>query len=185
MTRRRKIVLFGLLPLGSFLLALIIIGLVGFVQGPRNKLGEKTVSILQGATQVETFRLVDGPYDDYAKAGTTSDEIIDYPVHSQGQVFGRKFAANLAHAVLDPRTYAAMNDNTCEINPDVAFRAWRGRECVEVILCYHCHQMLVTTKDAQGHMTHSAYTEFYLNKPAFLALAKEVFPGDKEIQSLQ
>ena len=177
--------MFGVLPFGGFLLALVIAGLVGFVQGPQKKLGEKTVSILQGATRVETFRLIDGPYDDYAKAGTSGNEITDYPIISQGQIVGRAFAANLAQAVLDPRTYASMNDVSCEINPGVAFRAWRGRECVEVILCYHCHQMLVTTKDAQGHMTHSAYTEFYLNKPAFLALAKEAFPGDKEIQSLK
>ncbi len=184
MTRRRKMILFGVLPLGSLLLALVITGLVGFVQEPQKKLGEKAVSILQGATRVETFRLVDGPYDGYVKAGTSGDEIADYPVSSHGQTVGREFAADLSHAVLDPRTFAGLNDTSCEINPGVAFRAWRGRECVEVIVCYHCQQMLVTTKDAQGHMTHTAYTEFYLNRPAFLALAKEAFPGDKEIQSL-
>lgn len=185
MTRRRKFLLFGLLPLGGLLLAFVIAGLVGFVREPQKKLGEKTVSILQGATRVETFRLVENPDGDPAKAGTSGDEIVDYPVSSHGQIVGREFAADLSHAVLDPRTFAGMNDGTCEINPGVAFRVWRGRECVEVIVCYHCQQMLVTTKDAQGHIMHSVYTEFYLNRPVFLALAKEAFPGDKEIQSLQ
>ncbi len=185
MTRRRKVILFGVLPFGGLLLALVVAGIVGFVREPQKKLGEKTVSILKGATRVETFRLIESPYGDPAKAGTSGDEIADYPISSQGQIVGREFAADLSHAVLDPRTFAGMNDTTCDINPGVAFRAWRGRECVEVIVCYHCQQMLVTTKDAQGHMTHSAYTEFYLNRPAFLALAKEAFPSDKEIQSLK
>ena len=168
MTRKRKFLVFLFLPLGSVLAALIGTSLVRFAQEPGREIGARGTAVLRSADRVETFRLDDGGYGDNVKQGTSGDVI----------------AAKLSRAVLDPRTFIGPNDNTCEINPGVAFRAWRGQECVEVILCFHCQQMLVTTRNAQGKETHSAYTELALTREKFLALAKEAFPVDKEIQSL-
>lgn len=54
-----------------------------------------------------------------------------------------------------------------------------------VILCYHCNQMLVTTKNVAGKQTHTAYTEFNFVRPTLVKLAKEAFPKDAEIRGLQ
>lgn len=185
MTRKRKIVLFFLLPLAGVFLVLAVVGLVRFVREPRRELGDRTLSILNGATRVETFRLDDSRDGDQVKDGTTGQEIVDYPLTFQGQTLGPGFAAKLSRAVQDPRTYVGPNDVTCLINPGVAFRAWRGHECVEVIVCYHCQQMIVTMKDVRGSVVRSVYTEFGSMRAEFLALAKKAFPNDKEIQSLK
>lgn len=185
MTRKRKVLLYCLLPLAGLFLALVTVGLVRFMHEPRRELGDRTISLLNGAARVETFRLNDSRDGDQVKDGTTGQEIADYPLSYQGHTLGPKFAAELSRAVQDPRTYLGPNDTTCLINPGVAFRAWRGRECVEVIVCYHCQQMLVTRKDAQGRVAHTVYTEFGSMRAEFLALAKEAFPDDKGIQSLK
>lgn len=185
MTRKRKLLLFCLLPFAGLFLALVTVGLVGFVREPQRKLGDRTIFLLNGATRVETFRLDDSRDGDPAKADTTGQEIVDYPLSYRGHTLGPKFAAELSRAVQDPRAYVGPNDVTCLINPGVAFRAWQGRECVEVIVCYHCQQMLVTTRDTQGRAVHTAYTEFGSMRAEFLALAKKAFPGGKKIQSLQ
>lgn len=184
MTRKRKIILFCLLPPASLLLALIIVNVLRFVQGPRRELGDQTIAILNGATRVETFRLNDSRDGDQVKEGTIGEEIVDYPLISQGPTLGPSFAAKVSKAVQDPRTFASLNDTTCLINPGIAFRVWYGPECAEVIVCFHCGQMLITSKNAQGHKLHTTYTEFRLMRAEFLALAKKAFPGDQEIQRL-
>ncbi|MGI4791740.1 MAG: hypothetical protein ACRYFS_23205 [Janthinobacterium lividum] len=185
MTRKRKLLLFCFLPISVFFAVLIVIGLVRFVEEPRREIGTTGASILKGAERVEAFRLDDGGDGDHVKEGTSGDEIADYPIKSQSKTLGPHFAAKLAQTVMDPRTFLGPSDTSCEINPGVAFRAWQGQKCVEVIICFHCQQMLITTKDAQGHETHSAYTQMTAMCAEFLALAREAFPGDKEIQSLK
>jgi hypothetical protein len=180
MTRKHKILLLCLLPVAS----LIIYSLINFVQQPQRQIGSRGVAILSDADRVETFRLDDGGYGDNVKQGTSGDVIADYPIKTQGKTLGSDFAAKLSRTVLDPRTFIGPSDTSCEINPGVAFRAWRGQECVEVIICFHCQQMLITTRNAQGRETHSAYTQMISMRSEFLALAKEAFPADKEIRSL-
>ncbi len=181
MTRKRKRLFGCLLPVLVVFLLLVVFPLISFVQGPRRELGDHTLSILRGADRVETFRLDDSRDGEDVPM---RQEIADYPLLFQGHTLGPPFAAKLAHLLGDSRTYLGPNDVSCLINPGVAFRAWRGHECVEVIICFHCQQMLVTTKDARGHVTHSAYTEITWMRAEFIALAKETFPDDKELQAL-
>ena len=185
MTRKRKLLLFCFLPIASVFAVLVTLGLVRFVQEPGREIGAKGTSILSNADRVETFRLDDGGYGDHVKAGTSGDVIADYPITAQGKTQGRDFAAKLARTVLDPRTFLGPSDTICEINPGIAFRAWRGQECVEVIVCFHCQQMLITTRNAQGKETRSAYTQMISMRAEFLALARQAFPNDKEIQGLK
>jgi len=185
MTCKCKLLLFCFLPIASVFAGLIAIGLVRFVQEPGREIGAAGTSILRSADRVETFRLDDGGYGDNVKQGTSGDEIADYPITFQGRTLGPDFAAKLSRTVLDPRTFLGPSDTSCEINPGVAFRAWRGQECVEVIICFHCQQMLMTTRNVRGRETHSAYTQMVSMRSEFLALAKEAFPADKEVRSLK
>ena len=181
MTRKRKRLLGCLLPALVVFLLLVVLPLVSFVQRPRDTLGDHTLSILRGADRVETFRLSDmGEGDSLG----SSKEIKQFPLVAQGKTQGKAFAARLTRLMQDPRTYVGPNDSTCFFNPGVAYRVWRGRECVEVIACFHCRQMLITTKDAAGRPVHTASTDFWQMRAEFIALAKDTFPGDKELQAL-
>ena len=181
MTRKRKVVLFFLLPLVSVFFVLTIVGLVRFVREPRRELGDRTLSILNGATRVETFRLDDTGEGNWLG----SKEIRQFPPGGRGKTQGKAFANRLSRLTLDPRAYVGPDDSTCLFNPGVAYRAWHGRECVEVIVCFHCTEMVITTKDERDRPTHTAHTQFAFMRAEFVALAKETFPSDKGIHSLQ
>lgn len=180
MTRKRKLLFGCFLPTIAVFIVLALFSLVGFVQGPHRALGDRVIFILSGATRVETFRLNDTGEGDWLG----SKEIRQFPLVGQGKTQGKAFAARMSGLVLDPRTYLGPNDSTCLFNPGVAYRAWRGSECVEVIVCFHCGQMLITTKDAGGHPVHTTDTDFLWRRAGFLALARGAFPGDEETQSL-
>ena len=180
MTRKRKRLLGCFLPASVVFVLLVVLPLISFVQGPRRELGDHTISILRGADRVETFRLDDTGEGDWLGG----KEIRQFPLVGPGKTQGKAFANHLSRLVLDPRTYVGPDDSTCLFNPGVAYRAWRGRECVEVIVCFHCGEMLITSKDAGGHPIRTTHTCFLGMRAEFVALAKESFPGDKEVRAL-
>ena len=73
---------------------------------------------------------------------------------------------------------------TCLINPGVAYRIWSGKQCVEVIICFHCNQMIITAKNAKGEIVRRTYTEIVTMRSRLIALSKDAFPKDAEIQGL-
>lgn len=173
--RRRRV-------LGAFLLALtalVVWTTILLAALPRRTLGSHTLSLLDGAQRVETFRLKSDPQDE------ERSQIRDFPLRYVGPTQGREFAARVAAVLHAARTFWGPNDVTCLPDPGVAFRLWRGRECVEVLLCFHCNQMLVATKDAQGKVVHTAYTEFGSMRGELVTPAKQAFPRDAEIQALR
>ena len=181
MRNKRGLRRLALLFFGIFVASIAAIGLVNFASAPRNALGDRTITILTGATKVETFRLDDTHDPSFEEPR----EIRLYPLVAKGQEQGEAFARSLSGVLLNGKTYLGPNDTSCLTNPSVAFRLWKGRECVEVILCFHCDQMLITTKDAGGRIIHKAYTEMNFSRPALLSLAQEAFPADREIQALK
>lgn len=93
---------------------------------------------------------------------------------STGKVQGKKFAARLAALLLDEKTYSAEG-KFCEPNPGVAFRLWKGKQHVDVTLCFECNMLQVNS--VGGDFDHV--------RPALVTLAKEAFPDDAKIQKLQ
>jgi len=169
---------------GSVLLALMIFAAAGTVRLrslPNQHLGQPTLALLEHIQSVQTFRL----RSDVRVTQEERVQISDYPLLHEGRTQGAAFGARVATVLRDPRAYWGLNDLTCIPDPGVAFRLWTGRQCVEVLLCFHCDQMIVTTKDTEGRITHTAYTEFLSVRPRLAALAKEAFPDDAEIQALK
>jgi hypothetical protein len=101
-------------------------------------------------------------------------------VTAQGKDQGKAFAAKLARILRDEKTYSTTFA-AC-FTPGVAFRVWKEKDCVDVIVCFKCLNFYCgpTTE----HATENAS---FVDTPAsagLARLAKAAFPGDREIQAL-
>ncbi len=146
---------------------------------PQQALGAETLALLDNVQKVETFRLSSDVKD------VERRQISDYPLKYKGNAQGQAFARRIANILRKPQTYWGSNDTTCIVDPGVAYRLWSGRRCVELMICFHCGQMLIATKNETGQVTHFAYTEFASVRPELIELAKQAFPNDADIAALQ
>jgi hypothetical protein len=135
------------------------------------RLGEKTVGILQGADRVEVFRI--NPEKEGKEAG--KNRIGGYAVTATGKEQDKVFAGKLAGVLLQGRTYSGQSFKC--FDPGVAYRIWKGKESVEVAICFACENLRIG--DAFG-----SFGGAKGNWAAMVKVAKEAFPDDKEIQGL-
>ncbi len=68
--------------------------------------------------------------------------------------------------------------------PGVGYRVWRGDEAVEVVLCFSCDELLVLSPKGADGSVHRAAEDFDPARARLVALAKQEFPADQDIQSL-
>src|SRR4051812_3599035 len=64
-----------------------------------------------------------------------------YAVTARGKDQGPDFARRLAAILLDQRTY--HNVNAMCYWPGVAFRVYKGDDCVDVVICFFCHNFFL------------------------------------------
>jgi hypothetical protein len=145
----------------------------------KEKLGEKTVAILSGATRVEVFRI------DKAQPKKEGDkEIGGIAITATGKEQGKELVSRLTPLLFNDRTFFSDPKYKCH-DPGVAYRLWKDKESVEVLLCFRCRNLSVTAKDADGKVIHKAFGNFEDAMFGPLAkVAKEALPEDKEIQAL-
>jgi hypothetical protein len=137
-----------------------------------------TRAIIAGATKVEVFR-IDG---NEQKAGTDGERRIGgFLVLTQEQDQGKEFAQRLAEVVLNEEAYTEESAK-CFL-PGVVFRAWKGPECVDVVICFKCDNFYCGSP--KPYVTENASFSGSPLRPQLVRLAKEAFPGDKEIQDLE
>lgn len=152
----------------------------GIDPGAAQRLGAPTLATLRGATHVETFRV--GVTPGFGQPAPTKT-IDDRPVSAPGLSKDRAFAARMTAVLLDPRLYDVSHDR-CLFRPGIVFRLWKGRACVDCVMCFHCNDIQILTRDAAGRVIHSEFTNFTPLRPTLLALVKQTFPADQEIQGL-
>jgi hypothetical protein len=162
--------------------AMLAIGLAvlawwGLAGGGR--LDRRTRAILEGATRVEVFRLdgKNGPQP----AAEGEERIGGFLVTARGKDQGKEFAGELADILADEKTYSRGGE-AC-FWPGVAFRVWKGEECVEVLVCFLCDNFYCGPP-APGEGVKGSFH----GTPArarLVRLAQEAFPEDKEIQGLK
>jgi hypothetical protein len=144
----------------------------------KERLGEKATAILAKATKVEAFRIESGRTD---KAG--DDYIAGYPITAKGKKLDEAFARKMTKALFDEKTYEGLSARCFQ--PGVAFRVWSGKEAVEVIICFRCtnFEALLMGENKEGDEVEQY--GFGPGLEPFLALAREAFPDDGEIQGLK
>jgi hypothetical protein len=110
-------------------------------------------AILREGTRVEVFRVAPEP----TRSPTDRPKIGRYPVLTQGKDLGSDFAVRLAAAV---NGHPEL-DKKCGIHPGVAFRVWRGDQCVEVLVCFQCDVLAIHPGTGTGPATCSLQTQIH------------------------
>jgi hypothetical protein len=149
----------------------------------RGIFSDRGISVLEGASRVEAFRIVD--LDWHPRPKDPIGEIEGLPITSIGQEQGSDFASRMATYLLDAKLYFYNPD--CIEDPGVAFRLWTGKESVTLLVCYQCENLQVIVRDKWRRRIHraSAFFRDVSGGPGLMRqLAKEAFPNDREIQSL-
>lgn len=147
-------------------------------------------NIFAGATKVETFRLIDFRLQESQPAN--APKVDGYFYSSKDSDQNADFAKKLAALVLNPNSYSRMHW-ACTFNPAIAFRVSKDKQTATVLICFHCNQLALVENDPQlplqsldGPKARVRFMEdIDLFRPEFIALAKEAFPNDKEIQQLE
>jgi hypothetical protein len=105
-----------------------------------SRIDSRTRNILAGATRVEVFRTdgQNGPLGDNQKEAGES-RIGGYLVTGQGQDKGKQFADKLAEILSDGKTYSDQYAKC--FWPAIAFRVWKEKESVEVLICFRCDNL--------------------------------------------
>ena len=116
--------------------------------------------VLREGTRVEVYRVASqglyGPADVPAIGG--------YPVLNQGKDLGSDFAARLADAVI----WHPVLDKKCGIQPGVAFRVWRGEQCVEVLVCFKCDVLAMHLGSGDWDSTSEMLRDFSADRAKLL-----------------
>jgi len=72
--------------------------------------------------------------------------ILEFPIIYGVEVRDRSVIDEAAALVRDPRNYPQPRpgeENTCDPNPGIAFQFLRGREHVEVVMCFRCGELWI------------------------------------------
>ncbi|MDB5337268.1 MAG: hypothetical protein JWN70_2887 [Planctomycetaceae bacterium] len=134
-------------------------------------------SILRGAQRVEVFRVGSKPVKDGSEKS-----IGDFPILATGKEQGADFARRLSRVLLSSGVTA--NRKKCGLEPGVAYRLWNGDRAVEVLVCFKCDVLWPHVMGSQFAKPHHEWQDFDRARPELLALTKEAFPQDAEIQQL-
>lgn len=141
-----------------------------------NKNKANVAAIFNGATKVEGFRLFANGEE--KPVGKTTD----FSYFSKSALQDRRFAARLGAIVLNPKTYPWPGQSTkqCEFDPAVAFRIWKNKKFVDTTICFHCSQLIVAESNSEMQLG----GDFDVERSSLLALTKEAFANDSNVQSL-
>jgi hypothetical protein len=170
--RRRKVVTMQARRVVCLLLAAVGAGAAGCGPG----ISREGRAVLREGTRVEVFRVAQKPL----RSPTGEPVIGRHPVLAQGKDLGADFAARLADSVLGH----PVLEMKCGIQPGVAFRVWRGDQCVEVLVCFQCNVLAMHLGSGDWGWTSDMLRDFTGGRARLLALCKEALPDDPVIQRL-
>jgi hypothetical protein len=155
-------------------------------------LGERTIAVLSGATRVEVFRLEKqlGPK---ATPKTIGTDKLQWTITATGKEKDKEFAAKVRALLFDEATRTLSGASG--FRGDVAFRLWKDKESVTVIIDFDGSQFLIVTRDAEGKELHTAFGGFLFDAKGEFdkgelfarvkALAVEAFPDDARLKGLK
>ena len=151
----------------------------------------KRLSILQGATRVEVFRLADF-HEDEGRPQAERDAIkkqtnglLDtFTIVRAGQPQDNAFSLQLATALAAADDPAHSFQPVC-FDPAVGFRAVNGRASVNVAICFACAGVEVIARDEEGEIVQEVHADLGEARPALLKLSQQAFPDDARLQKVR
>jgi hypothetical protein len=146
-------------------------------------LSRDTKAILRGATKVEVFRIDadDGREVHPTRKASGKGNVGRYSIVAQGDDQGPEFAAKLAGVLLDESGYSNMWARC--FWPGVAFRVWKGKQSIDVLVCFTCDNLYCgPASERAGENISFAGSSM---RRQLVELAKEAFPDDTEVQALE
>lgn len=146
-----------------------------------DRLGPLAAKIVQGAGRVETFRVELAK----EKEPSTQAKIEGTDVIATGPVLDKQAANQITAVLLDKKPYLVISQPACLMMPAVIFRVWQGKSFVNIVICFHCGQMIIRGYNDSGSRVSDMYGLMTAAEThTFSALAKQAFPQDTIIQAL-
>lgn len=105
-----------------------------------------------------------------------------YPILATGKEQGSDFAARLSKVLRSDGV--TPNRKKCGLEPGVAYRIWEGSKAMEVLVCFKCDVLWPHGVGEEGVPPHQEWKDFDPVRAGLVALTKEAFPDDAEIQGL-
>ena len=112
-------------------------------------------------------------------------KIEGYELIARGKTLGRESAREFADAVLTGENFRGVL-TSCNWNPVVVFRAWRGSEHVSLVVCFQCtggFNFLIRS-DAEKPRREPLPFQFYGARSTMLRLAKEALPNSPVLRGI-
>ncbi len=154
--------------------AAVVLAAMGCGSSTKNIPGD---SIIREADRVEVFRVGSEP-----AASGAGEAIGGYPILATGKELGADFAARLSKVLRGGGV--TRNQKKCGLEPGVAYRLWSGDRAVEVLVCFNCDVLWPHVVGSQAAAPHHEWQDFDPARAELLALTKEAFPDDAEVQGL-
>jgi hypothetical protein len=145
--------------------------------------GRETWDIIEYPDRIEVHRL------DAAAAlnpgGDSRPRLARYPVVGEPVSPSPGWTERLRRVIRDSDSYAWNRPKLCKPRPGVGVRFTRGGDRVDLWLCYECSILgMDRYTGAQTQPAASPSRDFDPAAERLIALAKEVFPHDHQIQEL-
>jgi hypothetical protein len=133
---------------------------------------QATYDIVRAPDRVDAYRVggwqtadpKTGGYKDLAGPITVPAEVV----------------AKLSGILGDRRTFSFNLAKGCEFDPGVRLRFIKSDKSVDVLLCFHCLELQVVRDGKQ-----QGGEDFDNQEAALIAIAKKLFPDDKDIVALK
>lgn len=113
--------------------------------------GERGIQIISHADRVEIYRLKGRAERMATTDPTTMPMIEDFPIELRGPGISADLAKRMATVLLDEKTYRGPITN-CGFDPHFALRFVRGKEAVNVLMCFHCYIIAAWVRDGEGKL---------------------------------
>jgi hypothetical protein len=141
--------------------------------------GKYGMGILEGADKVESFRVSAEKTDDPAVKA-----IQRYPITATGPVKDAAFAKKLV-AALKAEGVTSPSQKECWFQPHDAFRVWKDKEHVDVLVCFHCDMVLVVSSPPKAPDRIEAMADFDDAREAWYDLCRETMGDDPEFRRME
>jgi hypothetical protein len=151
--------------------------------GVTENLSDSVLAILTGGEQVQVYRASDsgGLRPDPATAIGS-----DFVRGAGGAALGPAELEALRSVLYDEKSYRFAQDvSRCRFVPQVSFQARAGIDTVDALVSFSCNEVLFLLGKPGGRWVPKGRFDVKPARAKLLALVRQLFPQDREVQQLR